>query len=312
MIQILKNRLAYFKKKTRTFFFTLIFLPASLRPTVTFAYLFARLLDDVVDEPSYTPEYKKQRIQRLFKALETQSFGHHDNEHQRTSLSSQKLFSDPELDARFHQVPESLKPPVIAVLKRIRAGFLRDIKNPVYSSLAELDRYLYCVAGSVGKFWTEICFHHYPERIMASPETMVRLGVQYGKGLQLINVLRDLSVDLAQGRQYVPGAHAGMPDVQVLALLHNLRPRLMAYLRCGLEYSKNIRYLRLRIATAMPLWIGLLTVQAFYSPQYLEQFKQERNVKIGRKGLRKALLIACLGAVSPSLWEVLFERYERR
>ena len=57
---------------------------------------------------------------------------------------------------------------------------------------ADLDNYTYQVAGCVGEFWTSIGFRHLPKFADRPREEMNSLGVAYGKGLQLINILRDL------------------------------------------------------------------------------------------------------------------------
>ena len=46
------------------------------------------------------------------------------------------------------------------------------------------------VAGCVGEFWTRMCALHLPELRSWDVEAMCGLGVRFGKGLQLVNVLR--------------------------------------------------------------------------------------------------------------------------
>jgi farnesyl-diphosphate farnesyltransferase len=68
----------------------------------------------------------------------------------------------------------------------------------------ELDDYTYRVAGCVGEFWTKMCAAHlWPARRLDG-ESLTRQGVRFGKGLQLVNILRDLPQDLRKGRCYVP------------------------------------------------------------------------------------------------------------
>ncbi len=68
----------------------------------------------------------------------------------------------------------------------------------------DLDEYTYLVAGCVGEFWTRICFAHVRDFSERTEAEMLELGVKYGKGLQLINVLRDAGSDLRAGRCYLP------------------------------------------------------------------------------------------------------------
>ncbi len=61
----------------------------------------------------------------------------------------------------------------------------------------DLDEYTYLVAGCVGEFWTRIVFRAHVRNFSERHEpAMLALGVQYGKGLQLINILRDVGSDL--------------------------------------------------------------------------------------------------------------------
>ena len=69
---------------------------------------------------------------------------------------------------------------------------------------AELDDYLYRVAGCVGEFWTRICRTHVFPWANLDDARLLENGVRYGKGLQLINILRDLPRDLRAGRCYLP------------------------------------------------------------------------------------------------------------
>ena len=69
---------------------------------------------------------------------------------------------------------------------------------------AELDDYTYRVAGCVGEFWTKICRAHLFPRARLDEEQLIADGVRFGKGLQLVNILRDLPADLKKGRCYLP------------------------------------------------------------------------------------------------------------
>src|SRR5258708_23746854 len=69
----------------------------------------------------------------------------------------------------------------------------------------ELEEYAYLVAGSVGEFWTRLCALEWASYSRAAKSELERLGIEFGKGLQLVNILRDFPVDIAQGRSYLPG-----------------------------------------------------------------------------------------------------------
>ena len=86
------------------------------------------------------------------------------------------------------------------VLARINQGQTLDLERfgggasastRALASAPELEEYTYLVAGCVGEFWTRLCFAHV-KHFSDRPEGEMRdLGVRYGQGLQLINILRD-------------------------------------------------------------------------------------------------------------------------
>ena len=97
------------------------------------------------------------------------------------------------------------------VLAQINEGQTLDVQrfvNPAQvtalATAADLDRYTYLVAGCVGEFWTSVCFRHLAHFSERPPREMLSLGTDYGKGLQLVNILRDAGADLRLGRCYLP------------------------------------------------------------------------------------------------------------
>jgi farnesyl-diphosphate farnesyltransferase len=103
---------------------------------------------------------------------------------------------------------------------------------------------------------------------------MMRIGRQYGMGLQRLNILRDAGADLAAGRCYWPAdtlATAGLTPHQLAIAaqtgcadtLHALAPlynqwldHTQSQLACGMRYALSLKTLRLRLASALPALIG--------------------------------------------------------
>ena len=88
-------------------------------------------------------------------------------------------------------------------------------------SAIELDDYTYRVAGCVGEFWTQMCRAHLFPHAELEDAQLFGDSIRFGKGLQLVNILRDLPADLHKGRCYLPSLEldqAGlMPTVLVVA-----------------------------------------------------------------------------------------------
>jgi len=100
----------------------------------------------------------------------------------------------------------------------------------------ELDDYAYKVAGCVGEFWTHMCRSHVFPKAPLNDDTLLADGIRFGKGLQLVNILRDLPDDLRQGRCYIPKEQLSKCGLQPQDLLdatkiNTFRPLYDRYLR---------------------------------------------------------------------------------
>jgi farnesyl-diphosphate farnesyltransferase len=133
---------------------------------------------------------------------------------------------------------------------------------------AALEDYAWRVAGCVGEFWTRLGKLTLGERFSPRPvEEMVARGVAYGKGLQLVNILRDLPVDLANGRCYLPVAEPG-DRVALLAALREWIAVADGWVGEGLEYARHLPSRRLRAASVLPALLARETLQALHGADW--------------------------------------------
>lgn len=138
------------------------------------------------------------------------------------------------------------------------------------STMAELDQYIYYVAGCVGEFWTKMVCAHRPAMAGWDVEKMSSIGIRFGKGLQLANILKDLARDLQRGRCYIPDVllqEAGLSPVDLLKksvrsafrpVLHRLIRIAMEHLDQGWAYAMAIpRFeIRQRLACMWPILLA--------------------------------------------------------
>src|SRR5262249_37401680 len=87
-------------------------------------------------------------------------------------------------------------------LRRFAAGSIDHIV--ALSTDEDLQDYTYRVAGCVGEFWTKMCRTHLFPRAHLDESDLIAKAIDFGKGLQLVNILRDLPSDLRKGRCYLP------------------------------------------------------------------------------------------------------------
>jgi farnesyl-diphosphate farnesyltransferase len=142
-------------------------------------------------------------------------------------------------------------------------------------TLSDLDAYTYSVAGCVGDFWTRMMCAHRPAFSGWDTEAMAKIGIRFGKGLQLTNVLRDIPQDLRRGRCYIPEtllAEVGLKPDDLLEprVLSQFKPVLIQLLRIALDhldqgwlYAMAIprREWRVRLACVWPILFALKTLK---------------------------------------------------
>ena len=180
---------------------------------------------------------------------------------------------------------------------------------------ADLDEYTYLVAGCVGKFWTQLCFRHVPNFVEMSEEEMSALGDEYGKALQLINILRDAGSDLRAGRCYFPEEEltsARMTATQILSEPERFQPIYRSWvekakrgLDCGMQYSRAIQNRRVRAATVLPALIGARTLALL---REAGMTMLNRRVKVSRREVRGIIASLAITLASQSRIDAIFGR----
>jgi farnesyl-diphosphate farnesyltransferase len=318
---------------SRSFYLSLRVLPRPLRDPLSLAYLLARATDTIADTPEPPAELRAEALRNLAGAIQgdapietadsiRNSFAPlQSNEAERAlidalpaALEWLELFAD--RDRR--EVRE--------VLKRINKGQRLDLERfgagAGIQSLptgADLDEYTYLVAGCVGEFWTRICFAHVQNFSDRAESDMLALGVQYGKGLQLINILRDVGSDLRAGRCYLPASELhslGVTPEEILAkparvesILRHWRENAEQGLIAGIDYACAIKQRRVRFATALPALIGARTLSLMREAGG-EVF--ERTVKVSRAEVNKIMASIAVRLASPRVLRETFLRYLQR
>ncbi len=231
---------ALLKKVARSFQLSLRILPASLRPPLSLAYMLARASDTIADASS-APDFQRLALLRGLPDLfpeKSPDLGLKDAE-------SDLLQMLPRLLEALKTLPDQSE--IIAQWRIILRGQIFDVERFAAPDAApltpgELEEYTYLVAGSVGEFWTRLCFKHVPNYSARPLEEMLPLARRFGQALQFINILRDRRSDADAGRIYIPDErfYVGMQHVSEL-------------LQSAAEYTAAIQPRALRAACALPL-----------------------------------------------------------
>jgi farnesyl-diphosphate farnesyltransferase len=156
----------------------------------------------------------------------------------------------------------------------------------------ELEEYTYLVAGAVGEFWPRLCTLEWSHYSRIAKSELERLGIEFGKGLQLTNILRDFPVDIAQGRSYLPVDDPRLIKKNVeLArpLFLEWHGRAWRYLHSAWAYVCAVRPLRVRFACALPALIGARTLRKLSGPGVI-------GAKISRPEVYWLMILALVAA----------------
>jgi len=318
------------KATSRSFYLTLRVLPARVRPQIGLAYLLARTTDTIADTELVPPAQRLDALQKLRERILGQNsaplnFG---GLAQKQNLSAEKLLLEKiEESLALLQTlsPQDLKL-TREVLATITSGQELDLKRFANSSAekiialqteAELDDYTYRVAGCVGGFWTKICRAHLFPHAKIDDTQFIADGIRFGKGLQLVNILRDLPADLKKGRCYLPSDKleaAGLfPETllspaneqKFLPLFREYLDKAESHLSAGWNYTNTIPFsqFRVRLACAWPILIGARTIEKLRAASVIEL---QQRVKVSRGEVRGIILHSVLTCPFSQAWRKLF------
>lgn len=320
------------REVSRSFYLTLRVLPRSIRPQIGMAYLLARATDTIAD----TRLVDVQKRLEALDALRGRILGAHTAAVDFGGLASQQgtpgeraLLSNIEPALSLLQgLSDEDRALVRQVLATITIGQELDLRRfgesaagdlRALQTAEDLDDYTYRVAGCVGEFWTKICRLHIFRQDALDDARLLADGIRFGKGLQLVNILRDLPRDLREGRCYIPEQLLAAASLKPRDLLDpakepNFRELYSQHLQvaeghlaAGWKYTNTIprREIRVRLACAWPILIGIETIELLRRGPVLDP---ARRVKVPRSRVRSILWSSVMFYPLPGVWNGLAER----
>ena len=317
---------------SRTFYLSLTVLPKGLREPVGLAYLLARAADTIADTRLLPPDQRlglllsfRDQVRGPAQLPVLEQIKDSLTEAQSIPEERTLLESLPEFLGFLESLPEDDRRLVRTVLATLTYGMEGDLINfpdedsgtiAALERTADLERYLYHVAGCVGHFWTEISAAHVAGLNGWDPGAMGELGVAFGKALQLTNVLRDLPKDLRMGRCYLPMEQLeplGLepPDLLNAEMGRRAWPALAQGIRTALGYYADSeeyllaiprRCVRLRLAALWPMLIGLATLSRLAKDaQEGLWLEPERPSRVSRKWVYRTMAMSLPAVISDSV-----------
>jgi farnesyl-diphosphate farnesyltransferase len=299
------------------------------------SYLFARAADTIADSDlidierrsHYLKSFRRQfdfdqsdrtEIQAIQSALAPAQ--HHSAER----VLLQRLGDCFDVYSRFSQGDREQ---IRVLMKTLPNGMAMDLDRfasgsasapAALDSMKELDEYTYYVAGCVGEFWTRMVCAHRAAMAGWDVDRMSAVGVRFGKGLQLTNILKDLARDLQRGRCYIPRVllnEAGLSPADLLTQsnLARFRPILLQLARLTVEhldqgwaYTMAIPRLeiRQRLACMWPILLAGETLKRVTASSSL--LDPSVNIKAPRNVVYRVLSLTVLtggcGHVGSAYW----------
>lgn len=320
-------------KVSRSFYITLMILPKDIFKPISIAYLLARISDTVADSLLQIPFNSKRDFLLSFKKqieneVLDENFLKQLNQFL-VQLEEYPVERDlvnfiPDLFSFYMSLSEIERFQVKSIVIRLIKGIENDLNkfepdnsNQVISleSFDEFDLYTYNVAGCVGEFWTEISFKNNSNISFLNYQKMMLLGIQFGKALQITNIIRDIRSDFDIGRCYIPNQVFNIYNLRPQDLIQDklsqsakkliqyvIKVNLENYLH-AIEYFLLIprRKFRLRLACLIPILIGIETIRQISSNP--EVLSAKNSIKITRKNVYMIVIHA--------FWIVISSRFPK-
>lgn len=324
------------RETSRSFYLTVRVLPGSVRSQIGLAYLLARATDTIADTGWVPVEIRLEALACLRRRILGQTRTPVDFS---TLLSTQPTRGGVSLDAERQlllrvedavQVLEQCESEdlglIRSVLDVITGGQELDLQRfesgstgslRALARLEDLEDYTYRVAGCVGEFWTHLTRRRVFPKARLDDAAFLADGIRFGKGLQYVNILRDLPRDLAAGRCYIPmallQAHGLTPeDLRHPENESRFRPLYATFLeqatdhlRAGWRYTLQLPrgQFRLRLACAWPVLLGAATIAKLRQESVLDP---SRRIKVTRSEVRSVLVGSLLRLPFSGAWERQF------
>lgn len=208
----LQRQQEHLKNVSRTFALTIPFLPSDMVDYISNAYLLCRIADTIEDDPIAHSSSKIAWLNRFAQ------FCHNDFSDEESLLTLHKQALSIAKDGAKKE-EYALLEDMILVVGRTRLfplkvrqilskgvailsfGMARSVSGITISSVHDVDRYCYFVAGVVGELLAAL-FAYSNYRI--DKYALLNLSVSFGEGLQLTNILKDRAEDAKRGVSFLP------------------------------------------------------------------------------------------------------------
>lgn len=191
------------QETSRTFFLPIRQLPVGLQEAIAGSYLCMRAIDEIEDHPQLERGEKIHLLSQISKRLQEQTSVESVSADLFRPCFAPYRSSLPEVTHRLADWLRLASPEIaprileaIAAMADRMASWVADGWR--IQSEADLDRYTYGVAGATGILLCDLWTWATGEQLHRSA------AIQFGRGLQAVNILRNRQEDLARGVDFFP------------------------------------------------------------------------------------------------------------
>ena len=317
----------------RTFALTTPQLPRELRALFGNAYLLCRINDTIEDNASLTVEQKDYFARRYVEIVTDEVEDDNFSQDLIELVSESVTKSEKELIAQadrvvgikrqFSREQQMIVERCVSTMSRGMIEFQRSASIDGLSDLAEFNRYCYSVAGIVGVTLTELMCD-YSDEIRARREELLRLGVSFGQGLQMVNILKDCWEDRARGVCWLPRSvflelgvelrDLGANDVQQDSAFAEGLSQLVAFTNFHLTNAQ--RYIELIPSKETGyrrycLWAAGMGFATLRRIEANPHFRSGQEVKISKTAARSIIAVTSIFSRSDRILGFIFNHLRR-
>ncbi len=326
---------ALLPRVSRTFALNIRILPGELRPAITVAYLLFRYVDTIEDAPGLCVEDRTALFEAFLDRVDgsgeaTLPRGPRIHLEETISPDERALLDEGEaLFRAFDALPAAVRDIVAGHVAETARGMERIVRERSADGLLrletwkDLDEYCYYVAGTIGIMLTRLFAQHTNHLDGKSERHLMALGTNFGRGLQLTNILKGVVSDRHEGRVFLPAEllrkHGTSPE-SLLAADHQdglraavdeLVPRALQDLEDALRYTLFLprREPRIRLFCLWPLFTAVRTlgvVAGGWDPR-----RTPDGAKITRAELYREMAMSAVQVFSNGSLRKRFARFRR-
>ncbi len=294
------------KGTSRAFYLSLAILPPKARTPLSLAYLLARAADTIADAEADSQVDRATLLMEFKEKFASQSVWSQPifpEIHPKNTREQDLLNAVPVLFEQLQTRPETEQLAISRVVSTLIDGMIWDQRlfaEPEWRARVqvglddeEFETYTFLVAGCVGPFWSRICVLSDPQLEHLQDEDNDTVAAEFGRGLQWVNILRDVPQDHLNGRFYLPELET--PKFFVRFLTQGRRALTAFSSACRYPLLFPFYSVRHRLAVFWPLVIGLRTLEKLFEqggPRPGERVKVQRWEVLAWVGLSPLLVVS--------------------